>query len=64
MAKFIPKEKLSKKARRQLDEKQRAFWSFSPVTRTVKSKKLYTRKRKTHARYEDGMGFSFCPASV
>lgn len=58
MKKFIPKEKLSKKARKQLDSEQRTTWSFSPVTKKVESKKLYSRKRKAHDRYDDyGMGF-------
>ena len=60
MKKFIPKEKLSKKARKQLDSEQRTTWTFSPVTKKVESKKLYNRKRKAHDRYVDyGMGFSF-----
>ena len=59
MKKFIPKEKLGKKARKQLDTEQRSTWAFSPVTKKVESKKLYNRKRKAHDRYDDyGMGFS------
>ena len=59
MKKFIPKEKLGKKARKQLDSEQRATWAFSPVTKKVESKKLYNRKRKSHDCYDDyGMGFS------
>ena len=46
MKKFIPKEKLSKKARKQLDSEQRTTWSFSPVTKKVDSKKLYNRKKE------------------
>ena len=48
MKKFIPKEKLGKKARKQLDSEQRTTWAFSPVTKKVESKKLYNRKRKAH----------------
>ena len=33
MKKFIPKEKLGKKARKQLDSEQRTTWTFSPVTK-------------------------------
>ena len=51
MKKFIPKEKLGKKARKQLDSEQRTTWSLSPVTKKVESKKLYNRKRKAHDRY-------------
>ena len=58
MARFIPREKLSKKARKQLNSKHRVSWMFSPVSRKVESKKAYSRKRKTHDRYDDyGMGF-------
>ena len=60
MKKFIPKEKLGKKARKQLDSEQRTTWTFSPVTKKVESKKLYNRKRRAHDRYDNyGMGFSY-----
>ena len=60
MKRFVPREKLGKKAQKQLDSEQRATWAFSPVTKKVESKKLYDRKRKTHDRYDDyGMGFFF-----
>ena len=45
MKKFIPKEKLGKKARKQLDSEQHTTWAFSPVTKKVESKKLYNRKK-------------------
>lgn len=58
MKKFIPREKLGKKARKQRDSAQRTTWTFSPVTKKVESRKLYSRKRKAHDRYDDnGMGF-------
>jgi hypothetical protein len=53
MNRFIPREKLSKKARKKLDSEKRAGWTFSPVSRRVESKKVYSRKRKTHDRYND-----------
>ena len=57
MKRFVLREKLGKKARKQLDSEQRATWAFSPVTKKIESKKLYTRKRKPHDRYDDyGMG--------
>jgi len=60
MKKFIPREKLGKKARKQLADGQRTTWAFSPVTKKVESKKLYNRKRKARDRYDDcGMGFSY-----
>ena len=59
MKRFIPREKLGKKARKQLGSEQRATWAFSPVTKKVESKKLYNRKRNPHDRYNDyGMGVS------
>ena len=44
MPKFIPREKLGKKARRALDAEKRATWGFSPVTRKVENKKHYDRE--------------------
>lgn len=35
MAKFISREKLSKKARQELDSQKRATWAFSPTTKKV-----------------------------
>ena len=66
MKKFIPKDKLGKKARRELDRRQRVTWGFSPVTRTKESKKIYSRKRKSRdARYEGLAGLSFfCRALI
>lgn len=53
MEKFIPREKLNKKARRALDRKDRLTWDgVKPFTRTIESKKLYNRK-KTRRGYED-----------
>ena len=48
MTRFIPREKLGKKARRKLDNQNRRFWLISPVTKTFESKKQYNRKRKSH----------------
>ena len=53
MAKFISRQKMNKKARKELDLEQRATWSFSPVTKKVESKKLYNRKKKSTERYDD-----------
>ena len=46
MAKFVPKDKLSKKAQKELNRQRRVTWNFSPVTKAVDSKKIYSRKRK------------------
>ncbi len=60
MNKFISRQKMSKKARKELDAKQRSTWSFSPVTKKVESKKLYNRKKKSTERYNDyGGGLLF-----
>ncbi|MGN1020370.1 MAG: hypothetical protein ACI4O7_08335 [Aristaeellaceae bacterium] len=62
MTKFVPRDKLGKKARKALDAQQRTTWAFAPATRKVDSKKLYNRKRKAHAGREDvGMGLLFAP---
>lgn len=46
MEKFIPREKLSKKAQNELNKKARKDWNgLSPVTRKPESKKAYSRKR-------------------
>ena len=47
MTRFIPREKLSKKARRKLDNQKRLYWPVRPAEVTFKSKKDYDRKRKS-----------------
>ena len=60
MPKFIPREKLGKKARRSLDAGKRATWGFSPVTRKVETKKYYDRKKSARV-WKDDFGMSaFC----
>lgn len=60
MAKFVSREKLSKKARKELDSQRRATWAFSPTTKKVESRKLYNRKKSTQA-WKDDFGVSaFC----
>ena len=59
MNRFIPREKLGKKARKELDRQRRFTWSFSPATRKVENKKRYNRK--THEREErEIVGFDLC----
>ena len=62
MAKFIPKEKLSKKAQKELNRLRRVTWGFSPATKKVDSRKIYSRKRKARNRDDYGLGcfFAFC----
>jgi len=46
MDRFIPREKLSKKARRELDRAKRKGWNgIRPVTKKIESKKRYQRKK-------------------
>lgn len=57
MAKFVSRDKLGKKARKELDSRRRVTWGFSPVTKAVGSKKVYSRKRKAQDRDDDGLSF-------
>lgn len=43
---MIPYNKMSKKKKKELDDKKRVTWGFSPVPRVKQSKKIYSRKRK------------------
>ena len=57
MAGFVSKNKLSKKAQKELNRQRRVTWDFSPVTKTVESKKLYNRRKNSYDRHEDyGIG--------
>jgi len=54
---FVPRNKLSKKARRALDATRRRTWGgLAPVTRRVPDKTAYSRK-KTRQPEDDGAGF-------
>ena len=55
MDKFVPRNKMGKKARKELDAKQRSTWAFSPATKKLDSKKIYNRKRISRNRM-DGPG--------
>ena len=55
---FIPKEKLSKKAQRELNAARRTLWAVPPVSKKVESKKVYTRKKSARLR-DDGSGRVF-----
>ena len=59
MAGFVPKDKLSKKAQKQLNRQRRVTWEFSPVTKTVDSRKIYSRKRKARTRDDYGLSFFY-----
>ena len=64
MARFVSKGKLSKKAQKELNRQRRVTWEFSPVPKTVDSKKIYSRKRKAQYRDEDGLSFFLFPCSL
>ena len=55
MARFVPKGKLSKKAQKELNRQRRVTWGFSPVTKAVDSRKVYSRKRKAQDRDDYGL---------
>lgn len=57
MTPFVSSEKMSKKARRELDSRKRAAWRISPVTRRAESKKAYSRKRKPRIRWDEQLPF-------
>ena len=51
---FIPKEKMSKKERKKLDEEKRVTWGFNPFSRVIPNKKAYDRKKaKEEMRNDD-----------
>lgn len=64
MAGFVPKKKMSKKAQQELNRRRRVTWEFSPVTKTVESKKTYSRKRKVRNRDDYGSDFLFTRSSM
>ena len=67
MNRFIPREKLSKKARKKLDSEKRAGWTFSPVSRRVESKKCTAAMENPMTVIMiTGMGFFMedCPSAL
>ena len=52
MERFIPREKLSKRARKALDSGRRVMWVRSPVTRRTKNGKAYDRKKDLRGQEE------------
>ena len=59
MDKFVPKEKMSKKAQKKIAAERRSIWAFSPITKKIDSKKIYNRKRISQTRYDDGREILF-----
>ena len=56
MTKFIPKAKMSKKARKELAKHNRVTWDVNPVTRKTENKKLYNRKKNSRERFDEPPG--------
>jgi len=49
-AKFVPQDKMSKKAQKELNDKKRGTWgNTNPITRVQPNKKAYNRKRDKKA---------------
>lgn len=46
MKSFVPRDKMSKQARKKLDAQNRTTWGFDPTTKIVKGKKVYDRKKQ------------------
>lgn len=42
---MVSYNKLSKKAKKELNDKKRVTWGFSPISRVKPSAKIYNRKR-------------------
>ena len=63
MEKFIPYDKLSKKAKRERDARRRGTWGgLSPVTRKPPNPKAYDRNKAKRRKYDDfdSSPCSFC----
>ena len=45
---FTSRDKMSKKARKQLDSSKRKVWDFRPTTRIKPSAKIYNRKKAVY----------------
>ena len=57
--KFVPRDKMSKKDRKELDSKKRNTWgNTNPVTRVQPNKKAYDRKRDKKELDEDIEGIN------
>ncbi len=61
MEKFIPKEKLSKKVRQELNRQNRGSWNgVNPITRKTENKKLYNRKKVRQGKENFPIAEPFC----
>ena len=53
MERFVPRDKMNKKARRAMDRQRRAVWTLCPVTRVKESVRGRSRDRADRTRYAD-----------
>ena len=61
MQKFVPKQKLSKKAKRALNDARRKTWgALNPVTRKPRNPKAYDRKKPPRLQDDDPGTEAFC----
>ena len=58
MTKFIQKNKLGKKQRKELDKQKRVMWDFPPTQRIITDKKKYNRKKIRINPYDGNTDFS------
>ena len=57
MNRFLPREKMSKRQKRELDQSKRVTWDgINPVTRTTKNKTTYNRKQSPRWYDDDSTG--------
>ena len=60
MTRFVPRVKMSKRAKREQDSAKRRTWEqMSPVTRTTENKKAYHRKQSPRWLDDDSTGIVF-----
>ena len=61
MEKFVPYEKMSKKAKREMDARRRKDWGgMSPVTRKPENPKAYNRAKARKRQDAGDRAFCFC----
>jgi hypothetical protein len=57
MQPFLPREKMSKRERRELDASRRTTWdNVNPITRKTENKKTYNRKKSPRWYNDDSTG--------
>ena len=61
MNRFLPREKMSKRQKRELDQAKRVTWDgINPVTRTTTNKTAYDRKQSPRWYNDDSTGIFVC----